>query len=390
MRWQQHYTALFEEIKAYLCWPAKKISDYRQHPLANDAAFSDLALRIFEFQFRYNRFYRHYVKLHSATEPSSWREIPPLWTTAFKRARIACFPKSHRCAYFLTSGTTESQAGVHEFRDLDLYECGAMALFCLATLPDLPKIKMFFLTPAPREVPHSSLVFMLECARQSFGTTGSRYFLSNDQLDTHQFLKALRRASEESEPVFVLGTSFAFVYLLDALRCHGIRFALPKGSRILETGGFKGRVREVPKDKLYHELEAWLGISRPYIVNEYGMTELSSQFYDAGLSLTVSGHAFPQNWLSMKIAPPWTRVVIVDPCSGEEVLPGHRGLIRIYDLANLGSVVSIQTEDVGVKCREGFEVLGRIASAPARGCSLDAENLLVGDLTHAAVPIRQN
>lgn len=379
MSWRKLYTALFEEIKAYLCWPATSILDYRGHPLANDARFSDLALRIFEFQCRYNRFYRRYANSLGKGEPSSWREIPPVWTTAFKRARVASFPASQRQAYFRTSGTTEGQAGIHEFRDLDLYECGALAFFQLATMPDVPKMRMLFLTPSPAEAPYSSLVFMLERVRRRFGKSGSRYFLAKDQLKARLLINTLEMACQKSEPVYLLGTSFAFVYLLDELRRRGIRFTLPAGSRIMETGGFKGRVKEIPKEDFYHRLQAWLGIPRTHIVNEYGMTELSSQFYDIGLFSSLSGRGLPKGKLSVKIGPPWTRIFLVEPWSGEEVPAGQRGLVRIYDLANLGSVVSIQTEDVGVKCREGFEVLGRITSAPPRGCSLDVENFLAGE-----------
>lgn len=380
MSWQKLYTALFEEIKAHLCWPAKSISDYNRHPLADDAAFSDLALRIFEFQCRYNRFYRRYVNLlHGGGEPSSWQEIPPVWTTAFKRARVASFPASQRQAYFCTSGTTERLAGIHEFRDLDLYECGALAFFRSATMPDVPKMRMLFLTPSPEEAPHSSLVFMLERVRRRFGKRGSRYFLVKDQLNTRLLINILDWACQKSEPVYLLGTSFAFVYLLDELRRQGVRFTLPAGSRIMETGGFKGRVKEIPREDFYRQLQVWLGVPRSHIVNEYGMTELSSQFYDIGLFSTLAGQHLPKGKLSVKVHPPWTRVMLVEPWTGREVSPGQRGLVRIYDLANLGSVVSIQTEDVGVKSREGFEVLGRITSAPPRGCSLNVENFLVGE-----------
>jgi hypothetical protein len=95
------------------------------------------------------------------------------------------------------------------------------------------------------------------------------------------------------------------------------------------------------------------------------MTEISSQFYDTSLS-----DGMPT---SLKAGPPWARVLVVDALTGVGMPEGQRGLIRIVDLANVGSVISVQTEDVGIGRGGRFEVLGRVASAPPRGCSLDAE-----------------
>ena len=143
---------------------------------------------------------------------------------------------------------------------------------------------------------------------------------------------------------------------------------LPAGSRIMETGGFKGRRREMARAPFYAMMAEAFGVPLHHIVNEYGMTELSSQFYDTSLRDGAP--------TAVKSVPAWTRVLCVDPATGREVAEGARGLIRVVDLANLGSVMALQTEDVGVRHADGrFEVLGRVAAAPPRGCSLDAEGL---------------
>ena len=142
-----------------------------------------------------------------------------------------------------------------------------------------------------------------------------------------------------------------------------VQFNLPFGSRIMETGGFKGRVRELSRGDFYPILSEAFGIPAFNIVNEYGMTELSSQFYDRSLRDQASS-----DW---KAGPEWCRAICVDPETGDEVPVGEPGLIRIVDLANVGSVIALQTEDVGIAAADGsFRVLGRVGQAQLRGCSL--------------------
>ena len=113
--------------------------------------------------------------------------------------------------------------------------------------------------------------------------------------------------------------------------------------------------------------EKFLGLPSSKVVNEYGMTELSTQFYDETLRI---GRQTDQ-----KTVPPWARVLMIDPNTGKEARGGERGLIRICDLANLWSAMCVQTEDLGIAVGDGFEILGRAAGAEVRGCSLNAESL---------------
>jgi hypothetical protein len=123
----------------------------------------------------------------------------------------------------------------------------------------------------------------------------------------------------------------------------------------------------VPRPEFYARLHDSFGVPLSHIVNEYGMTELSSQFYDVSL---ITGNA-----TNRKSIPAWTRVLCIDPATNCAMPEGVPGLIRIYDLANVGSACVLQTEDVGVKYGKTFEVHGRVAHAAVRGCSLDAEHL---------------
>ena len=156
------------------------------------------------------------------------------------------------------------------------------------------------------------------------------------------------------------------MHLLDALRERGLRFVLPAGSRILDTGGYKGQARDLPLQAFYDALAETFGVPRSECINMYGMTELSSQFYDAG------NHSLP----SVKRAPHWVRSRVLDPLSGRELPGGERGLLAHCDLANVNSAIAILTEDVGVAVDDGFLLLGRAEGAEATGCSLAVQAFL--------------
>jgi Acyl-protein synthetase, LuxE len=137
---------------------------------------------------------------------------------------------------------------------------------------------------------------------------------------------------------------------------------------VMETGGFKGRSRELTREELHGGIEAGLGVPRARIVNQYGMCELASQFYEPTLRTGVYG--------DVKSVPAWVRVRVVDPVTQEDVAPGESGVLAIYDLANVGSVLAVLTSDRGELSGSGFRVFGRLRGAEARGCSLAADALL--------------
>jgi hypothetical protein len=150
-----------------------------------------------------------------------------------------------------------------------------------------------------------------------------------------------------------------------------LRFDLPADSRVMETGGYKNRSRSMPKTELHQLITEKLGVPPSHIICEYGMSELSSQAYDgvAGDGWRVTG----KNNVSRHFHfPPWARVQIISPETGLEVADGETGLIRVFDLANVFSVMAIQTEDLGIRRGDGFELIGRATLAEPRGCSLMA------------------
>lgn len=315
-------------------------------------SFDALALEVFAFQHEHNPLYRAFADRQPAV--TTWRQIPAVPTSAFKEFAITCFPVTEAVAEFHTSGTTRAHAGKHYFKTLELYDAASLPNFQQHLVPDGRPLPALVLTPAPADAPHSSLAHMIEVV------TGDEveFFVENNTLQCERLNRRLTEMQWDSQPVLLLGTAFAFVNFFD----QNPQFALPAGSRAMETGGFKGRSREVPKADLYRLFRERLGIES--VVNEYGMTELSTQFYDERPGSNI------------KDVPPWARVLVMDPATGTEARPGLPGLIRVFDLANLWSSLCVQTEDLGIARDDGrFEIVGRLPGAEVRGCSLNAESL---------------
>ncbi len=185
--------------------------------------------------------------------------------------------------------------------------------------------------------------------------------------------KLIYRASLSPKSIggtnILLGTAFSFVHLLDFLGEQNLSFRLPPGSRVMETGGYKSHSRTMPKNELHALITERLGVPQSHIVCEYGMSELNSQAYDTEIS-TQNSKLKIQNLERRFHFPPWARVQVISPETNREVADGETGLIRVFDLANVFSVMAIQTEDLGVRHGDDFELLGRAQFAEPRGCSL--------------------
>jgi hypothetical protein len=210
---------------------------------------------------------------------------------------------------------------------------------------------------------------MLARFAEWFGTE-STWVWRHGALDLELLTERLRQAEASSAPVAVLGTSFAFVHAEDGLGDR--RFELAPGSRVMQTGGYKGRSREVDPEVLLDAIGARYGVAAPRIINEFGATELSSQMYETTLREGIDGSSGPRGlWV-----PPWVRATPVDPDTLQPVEGDTVGILRIDDTANLDSVCCIQTADLAQRLDDGIVVLGRTPGATPRGCSLAADQAL--------------
>jgi hypothetical protein len=333
----------------------------------DERRFDELALATFAYQRTHNVPYARYAAaLGYAGErmPHSWREVPAVPASAFKDETLATFDILGAELEFHTSGTTASSAGKQYVERAALYDAALLAGFDRFMLPDRPKLRYLNLVPNPRQHPHSSLGYMMGHVSVLRGDGNATYALEDGIVNVAVFSRALASACADGQAVCIAGTAFA---LLEAFEAAGTTFVAPAGSRIMETGGFKGRVRAIERDELYARLEAALGIPRLNIVAEYGMTELVSQFYDSPESRDRD--------VRVKVAPPWLRTLVVDE-RGNALPDGETGFLRHVDLGNRSSALAVETEDRGYRAPgEGIVLLGRAVDAPARGCSLDAEDL---------------
>jgi hypothetical protein len=331
---------------------------------ADDEAFNRLALEVFAFQFHNVPIYRQLCEGRGAI-PSAvvhWAGIPALPTAAFKEYDVSNIAESDRSCVFHSSGTTgrASSRHFHNAASLALYEASLLRWF--EPHFGLRGGRLVFLTPEPAAAPHSSLIHMFGAVRNQLGGAGSVFAgkAGADGAWTLDF-DVIDKVVAEEQPLGILGTAFSFVHWLDHLAAGKRRLRLPNGSRIMETGGYKGRSRTVAKAELRRLLTRYLGVPESHILTEYGMSELSSQAYD-GVAGSIGARSFQ--------FPPWVRTQVISPESGGIAAEGEIGLLRVFDLANLFSVMAVQTEDLAVRRAGGFELQGRAEALEARGCSL--------------------
>ena len=305
--------------------------------------------------------------MHAGALPRRAADIPAVPASAFKDAVLCTVPADRAALWFETSGTTQARAGRHYLETPVLYEAALSAGFARLMLAGCDAaFRYALLVPDPRERPHSSLGYMMATVVRERAAEAA-WLLHDDTIDVDALDAFVTDARTAGVPVCVATTAFALVALLDELDARKIALALPPGSRVMETGGFKGRTRIVARDELYRRAAHAFRLDESAIVAEYGMTELSSQYYDAPWSRASSQR--------VKMPVPWLRPIVVD-VAGHPVSRGVVGAIRHIDCANRSSVVAIDTEDLGALVDGGIVLLGRDEGASLRGCSLDAEDLI--------------
>lgn len=302
--------------------------------------------------------------------------LPGLPTDVFRLARVAAHPEGDDAVVFWTSGTTAGgeSRGRHPLRTTETYRRAALG-WAERLLWREPPSAAVVLAPPPASAPHSSLSFMLDLFVRAWAVPATwqpALAAVDARLDTDAVVDAVAAARAGGRPVLVLGTSFAFVHLLDDLAARDAApdLRLPEGSTLMQTGGFKGRAREVAADELRAALASAFGVPPARVVAEYGMTELSSQLYE-GTRVGRGAHG-------RYLAPPWVRVDAVEPNTLTPLPRGEVGLGRIIDLANVDSAVVVQTADRVRVDADGVELLGRAPGAAPRGCSLAIDEALSG------------
>ncbi len=331
--------------------------------------FNLMAMQIFAYQFENNQPY-HQFCLQKATTPrtvQSWQEIPAVPINGYKNLTLSCQPPEKIGRVFMTSGTTKGNVKgkcYHPF--LSVYDLSMIINFKSRFMQEREKIRMGVLFPTEEQMPNSSLAHYLALALKEFGMEGSSYFLVKEGLNFEKIFSELTKSETTGEPYALLGASYSFVHLMDEMQKKERSFRLPEGSKILDTGGFKSQSRKMDLDSFYGSLWRKFGVPRSRCTNMYGMTELSTQFYDWGNEICPP----------VKSGPHWIRTRVVNPLNSIELPEGTPGILLHCDLAHFNCVSSILTEDTGVKTQGGFFLMGRASGAEAKGCSLAVEEFL--------------
>ncbi len=309
--------------------------------ISNETEFEKLALEIYSFQYAHNSVYRTYVDQLNRPAPKSIQDIPFLPISFFKTHEIITAEKKAE-VIFKSSGTGGERSR-HYVHDLNIYRKSFRSAY-----------KLFFGNPEGHTIiallPNyiqqgdSSLVFMVDDLIKKSESKHSGFYLNQyDQLKTQ-----IEKLQKTEQQVILIGVSYA---LLD--------FAEYKPDlhkvKIIETGGMKGRRKELTKEELHSTLKEAFNVDTIY--SEYGMTELLSQAYITS-ELTFQ-------------TPPWMKVLIRDTNDPFSLInSGRTGGINIIDLANLFSCSFIATQDLGKINDRGFEVIGRFDNSDIRGCNL--------------------
>ncbi|MGX7197236.1 LuxE/PaaK family acyltransferase [Enterococcus olivae] len=328
----------------------------------NEKGFNDLALQLFEYLYRNNPAYQQFCRRKGigVRQIQHWKEIPSVSTEAFKTAFLSVAPEKECRHVFMTSGTTTGNKGKHYHQNLETYDLSVIRGF--EQFVSKQKLPMAILFPHELEMPNSSLAHYLTLLKEE-AHSESAHFVSKKGLELEKFIHWVK--THQGTPVMILGASYNYVHLFEALEETGQSLELHEESLIFDTGGFKNFSRAYSEKEFYEKVIDIFKIkTKP--VNMYGMTELSSQYY------TVVD--LQEN--SIKRAPHWVRFKIIDPVTGQEVPKGEAGLLVHIDLANINSVPAVQTGDLAIERDNGFELLGRQTSAEPKGCSLSAQQWL--------------
>jgi len=317
--------------------------------IQTDADFVQAALQTFGYQYQHNQVYQRFCTLLGRT-PDKVRQltdIPFLPIEFFKSEAVYC-GNERPTTVFTSSGTTGSQTSRHYVKDLAVYQQSFRQGFA-DFYGNIEEYTVLALLPSYLERTGSSLITMVADLIERSGSADSGFYLNEYDLLAEK-LTSLDRSGRK---VLLIGVSFA---LLDLVETH--RFQL-KNTIVMETGGMKGRRKELIREELHAILCEGFGVE--HIHSEYGMTELLSQAYSAGSGLYESVR--------------WLKVLIRDTNDALSYQrPLKTGGINLIDLANIHSCSFIATQDLGRLHPDGkFEVLGRFDNADIRGC-----NLLIG------------
>lgn len=339
--------------------------------------FDTLALDVFAWQYAHNTPYREFCKAKgiSPEHISCWQDIPAFPTDSFKTAIVTSFPPEQAVMAQITSGTTANKRG-QIFRDevgRDLILTANRVMTAAWLFPDFAhgqRCRILILAPSPEMAPSMGMAVGMDETRRHFGTPDSRFLLDYSGLDIKGLIAALEESESSGVPVAMIGSTSAFVYFFNACKARGLRFRLPPGSRIGDGGGYRGRFGELTQDDYFRLADEILGIPATHCVNVLGMAESATNYFDDTLRAAIRGATSNRR----RQTPPWARIAAVDIETLRPLPPGEVGLLRHYDLANLPTVLAVQTDNLGFVDNDGqFQIVGRARVVDGKVTPLPSE-----------------
>lgn len=329
----------------------------------DDRDFGALALGEFRHLYRASATYRAFCDAAGRTPATveRWEEIPPVASFRLERVRERGAPVRDAVALSRRLGVTDlwrigrSLHPLRRERHARRLEATVGELLAKRyVFPDVDRMELLILLPPPVMAPGMVMARGLARMKPRFGTPGSRFLISFMGLELAPLVRALVRAERTGVPVCLVGATFVIDALLDACLAQGVRFALPPGSRVVDSGGFVARYTGCTKEEYFAKCRTVLGVPEGACVNALWLCESSTVYFDDSLRRTGSSQAGTRS----KEVPPWARVVVVDPEQLRPVPRGTVGLLRLHDLTNRAMAISLQTDKMGYETGEGIEVVG--------------------------------
>lgn len=336
------------------------ITSLTSRPFCNAGNFESLVHEVLNYQYARNGVYRKYCDFSDKRGKNSGIHYLPV--DIFKYGYVACFPQEDTVTVFKTAGTSLRKSGSHYFtkESLELKNRCFEGLAKELLVPDRKMFRVVVLC-VPASLRNSKFLHNAQYFIDKFGTKDSGYFVNeNGEFENDRLINFLRSAAYGDIPVFIfINIDYAYKFVVDCLK-KGIILPLSKLSRIL-LSGFKEE--KVAKQEFYYLLQKVFDLHEYFLIDDYGMTESTSSWYDNVLRNKLNG----KNEQRCKIDPCWCRTEIVDASTLEKVEDGKVGLIRYINLANFNTCSFILTNDLGYKIGEGFEVIGKASREEADG-----------------------
>lgn len=348
-------------------------------PEADSSAFDTLWPDVFRYQYECNAPYRDFCDAQDRTpaDVADWRDIPAYPTDSFKHEIVASFPMDDAVQALMTSGTTSPNQRGRIFRDAlgqKLVFAANRVMTDAYLFPDSAedrRCRVLILAPSPQLAPSMGMAVGMEQTRRHFGTEDSRFLVGRTGVNVRALVAALRESERTGVPVALIGATSAFVYFLKGAAKKGLRFRLPEGSRLGDGGGYRGRFGEMTRDDYYALVGEVLGVPEEMCANILGMAESATNYMDGAVRDRLLGRKASAR---RKPLPAWTRVLAVDPGTNLPLPDGEVGLLRHFDLANLPTVLAVQTDNLGyTDGRGGFEIMGRAKVVDGQVSELPSE-----------------